>query len=215
MNEHVNGWIPDLVLGTLDGPTRASVEGHLESCDRCAAEVVAMGETLSAIALSLPIERPDPAARTNLLASIVEQETQEAQVDRFGALTERLARFFELPLRRVRALVELIDEPEAWSRGPADGIKLIHLQAGPSFAAADPGFVILEPGATFPHHRHVGGELVMVLEGSFVDEGGAVLRAGDTQDLASNTSHFFVAQDQGCILAVIIWDGLDFAARDV
>ena len=174
-----------------------------------------MGETLSAIALSLPIERPDPAARTNLLASIVEQETQEAQVDRFGALTERLARFFELPLRRVRALVELIDEPEAWSRGPADGIKLIHLQAGPSFAAADPGFVILEPGATFPHHRHVGGELVMVLEGSFVNEGGAVLRAGDTQDLASNTSHFFVAQDQGCILAVIIWDGLDFAARDV
>jgi len=213
MNEHVDGWIPELVLGTLDDPTRASVEGHLASCDRCAAEVVAMDQALCAMAISLPPRRPHPAARTSLLASIAEEEAQDAQADRFGALTGRLADFFELPLRRVRALVELIDDPAAWSRGPADGIKLIHLHAGPRFADADPGFVILEPGATFPHHRHVGGELVLVLEGSFVDADGAVLRAGDTQDLASDTSHFFVAQDQGCILAVIIRDGLDFTAR--
>jgi quercetin dioxygenase-like cupin family protein len=214
MNEHVDGWIPELVLGTLDDPTRTSVEGHLESCERCAAEVVAMGETLRAMALSVPPERPDPALRTSLLASIVEQDTGDGGADRFGELTGRLARFFELPLRRVRALVELIDEPAAWSRGPAEGIKLIHLEAGPRFAAADPGFVILEPGATFPHHRHVGGELVLVLQGSFADADGTVLRAGDSQDLASNTSHFFTAQDQGCILAVIIWEGLDFTARD-
>jgi quercetin dioxygenase-like cupin family protein len=214
MNEHVDGWIPELVLGTLDGPTRATVEGHLERCERCAAEAVAMGETLWAMALSVPPERPDPALRTSLLASIVEQETGDGGADRFGELTGQLARFFELPLSRVRALVELIDEPAAWSRGPAQGIKLIHLEAGPRFAAADPGFVILEPGATFPHHRHVGGELVLVLQGSFADADGRVLRAGDSQDLASNTSHFFTAQDQGCILAVIIWEGLDFTARD-
>jgi putative transcriptional regulator len=213
MNEHVDGWIPELVLGTLDGPTRATVEVHLEGCDRCAAEVIAMGEALSVIALSLPPERPHPAVLTNVLTSVIEEQQRRGERtlrDRFGALVERLAAFFEVTSDRARTLVELVDEPAAWSRGPAEGINLIHLQAGARFALADVGFVRMAPGATFPHHRHVGGELVLVLEGGFVEDDGTVVLSGATQDLAAGTSHSFVALPEGCVLAVIIRDGLDF-----
>ncbi len=215
-NEHVDGWIPELVLGTLDAPTRATVEVHLERCDRCAAEAVAMGEALSIVALSLPPERPRPTVLTSVLASVIEEQQRRGERtfrDRLGALVDRLAAFFEVTAERARALVELIDEPAAWSRGPADGINLIHLQAGARFAEADVGFVRLAPGATFPHHLHVGGELVLVLEGGFTEDDGTVVLGGATQDLAAGTSHSFVALPEGAVLAVIIWDGLDFGER--
>ena len=82
----------------------------------------------------------------------------------------------------------------------------------PRIAAADAGFVRVAPGATFPHHLHVGGEVVLVLEGGFVDEDGTVVRRGGEQEFAAGTSHFFVALPEGCVFAAVIWDGLDFTA---
>jgi putative transcriptional regulator len=115
----------------------------------------------------------------------------------------------------VNTLVQLVDEPAAWSRGPADGIKLVDIDVGGRFATADVGFVLMAPGATFPHHCHVGGELVLVLEGGFVEDDGTVVRAGQLQDLAAGTRHSFTALGEGCILAVIIREGLDFAPPPV
>lgn len=213
MNEHVDDWIPELVLGTLDHATRATVEVHLEHCGRCAAEVAAMGEALSLVGLALPPERPHATVRTNVLAAIVAEkgDREERTESRFGAIIDRVASFFEVTRERAKRLLALIDEPTAWTRGPAEGINLIDLQAGPRFAGADPGFVRVRPGATFPHHRHVGGELVLVIQGGFVEPDGTVYRAGGGQDLAVGTSHYFTAlPGEDCILAVIIWDGLDF-----
>jgi putative transcriptional regulator len=227
MSEHVDGWIPELVLGTLDAPTRATVEVHLEQCARCAAEVDSMNEAFSALAFSAPPERPHPAARTRLLAALLDEprpESDQAEreqagreqagrsVDRFRAVLDKLARFFDVPIERARALVALIDEPAAWTRGPAEGVVLIHLEAGTRYAGVDAGFVRVSPGATFPHHRHVGGELVLVLQGSFAEQDGTVVVAGESQDLAAGTRHSFTAlPEEDCILAVLIWDGLDFA----
>ena len=58
MTEHVDGWIPDLLFGTLDDATRAMVELHLSRCERCASEMVSLTGTLSDVALSIPPERP-------------------------------------------------------------------------------------------------------------------------------------------------------------
>jgi quercetin dioxygenase-like cupin family protein len=113
----------------------------------------------------------------------------------------------------VKTLLELVDEPAAWRRGAADGITLIDFRGGTRVAGADAGFVRLAPDATFPHHRHIGGEVVLVLEGGFVDEDGTIVRRGDAQEFAAGTSHFFVALPEGCLFAAVIWDGLDFAAR--
>jgi putative transcriptional regulator len=210
MSEHIDAWIPELVLGTLDPPTRSTVESHLADCARCAAEVVAMGEALSGLAVALPPERPQPAARAELLTALAPEAQPPA---RLASVAERVARFFDLTSERARALLALIDLPAAWTRGPADGVNLIDFEAGARYAGVDAGFVRLAPGATFPHHRHVGGELVLVVEGFFIEDSGTVVRAGEGQDLAAGTSHSFAAPPEaGCILAVLIWDGLDFAA---
>jgi putative transcriptional regulator len=215
MKEHIDAWIPDLVTGALDGATRAAVEVHLEHCDRCAGEVVAATEALSSVAMSIPPERPHPSVFTNVLASIAVNEPRgEARTasDRFADLVDRLVELFDLTRERVKTLLELVDEPAAWRRGAADGITLIDFRGGTRVAGADAGFVRLAPGATFPYHRHIGGEVVLVLEGGFVDEDGTVVRRGDTQEFAAGTSHFFVAHPEGCVFAAVIWDGLDFAA---
>lgn len=213
MTEHVDGWIPELVLGTLEEPERAEVEQHIESCGRCAAEAAAAQEALSLLALALPPEAPSAAARTGLLASIVEEEQRSGARAARGRLTSfaaRIARFFDVSVERARALLELAVDARAWTPGPAPGISLLHLRAGAQFAAADAGLVRMAPGARFPRHRHVGHEYGLILEGGFTDSSGIVVRAGEHHDLGAGTSHDFVALPEGCLFAALVLDGIEF-----
>ena len=186
MNDHVDGWIPELVLGTLEEPARAEVERHIESCRRCAAEAASAQEALSLLALALPPEPPSATARTGLLASIVEEEQRSGrrgQRGRLAAFTDQVARFFDVSRERASALLELAVNPRAWTAGPARGISLIHLMAGPQLAGTDSGLVRMAPGARFPRHRHRGHELGLILEGGFTDADGTVVRSGEHHDL--------------------------------
>jgi putative transcriptional regulator len=210
MSDHVDGWIPELVLGTLEDPARAAVEEHIESCDRCAAEASAAEEALSLLALALPPESPSPTARTGLLAAIVEEEQRNGRrVGRLAPFADRLARFFDVSLARARALLELAADPQAWTAGPARGISLIHLSAGPQFAGTDAGLVRMAPGARFPRHRHIGHEYGLVLEGGFTDADGTIVRSGEHHDLSAGTSHHFTAFPEGCLFAVVL-EGIEF-----
>jgi putative transcriptional regulator len=212
-SEHVDSWIPELVLGTLDGSMRAAVEAHLEACARCAGERAATEEALSLLALSLPPEPPHPSVRTEVLAAVVEEEQRrkgDTAAGRFAPFVERLARFFDVTAQRARALLELASEPLAWTPGPTSGISLIHLQGGPRFARADAGIVRLAPGARFPRHRHNGDEFGLILEGGFIDADGTVVRRGEQHDRAAGTSHDFVALPEGCTFAAVVIDGIEF-----
>jgi putative transcriptional regulator len=213
MSEHVDGWIPELVLGTLEGSMRATVEAHPKSCARCAVERAATEEALSLLALALPPEPPHPSVRTGVLAAVVEEDQRRkgaATAGRFAPFVERLARFFDVTTERARALLELASEPLAWTPGPTSGISLIHLQGGPRFARADAGLVRLAPGARFPRHRHNGDEFGLILEGGFIDADGTVVRAGEQHDRAAGTSHDFVALPEGCVFAAVVIDGIEF-----
>jgi putative transcriptional regulator len=215
---HVDDWIPELVLGTLDQDTRATVEEHLHRCERCSAEAAAMGEALSLMALSLPAEPPHPTVRTSVLASVVEEQERRAgrraEPARFSAFVDQVARFFDVTSGRARALLALLDEPAAWTPGPGRGIQLMHIQAGARFAAADAGFVRMAPGARFPQHRHVGDELGLVLEGGLIDEDGTVARAGETHDREAGSAHHFIAlPDEGCVFAAVVEDGIEILER--
>jgi len=213
MNDHVDGWIPELVLGTLEEPARAEVEQHIESCRRCAAEAASAQEALSLLALALPPEPPSATARTGLLASIVEEEQRNGrrgQRGRLAAFADQVARFFDVSRERASALLELAVDPRAWTPGPARGISLIHLMAGPQFAGTDSGLVRMAPGARFPRHRHRGQELGLILEGGFTDADGTVVRSGEHHDLKAGTSHDFVALAEGCIFAAVVHEGLEF-----
>jgi putative transcriptional regulator len=213
MSSHVDDLIPELVLGTLDTPTRETVEGHLERCERCSAEVAAMGEALSLVALSLPPEEPHPGLRTNLLAAIAEDRRREAspKEGRLAGFVDQLARFFDVTTQRARTLLDLIDDPSAWTRGPARGIALIHVLAGPRLANTDAGFIRMAPGARFPHHRHIGDEYGLILEGGIMERDGAVARAGEFHNRNAGTSHDFVAlPGEGCLFAAVVHEGIEF-----
>jgi putative transcriptional regulator len=215
--DHVDDWIPELVLGTLEGPLRASVEQHLRQCERCAAEAASTGEALSLLALALPPQPPHPTLRTRVLASIAEEQQgrdgQRAARSRFAPFVERLASFFDISVERARALVELVGDPSAWTPGPAPGISFIHVQPGARFPRADAGLVRMAPGARFPRHRHLGHEFGLVLEGSLVDESGAVVQCGEAHDLPEGTSHYLTAQSDGCTFAALVVNGIELLER--
>lgn len=215
MRDHIDAWIPDLVLGTLDSAARDEVQVHLELCARCAGEVADATAAFSDIALSLPPVRPHASVFTDILTSIAAGEPRPegpTASDRFADLIDRVAEFFDLTRERVKALLDLVDEPTAWGPGKVAGISLLDFRGGARIAGADAGFVRLEPGTTFPYHRHVGGEVVMVLEGSFVGDDGAITRRGEGLRFAAETCHEFTARAEGCLFAVVIWEGLDFDA---
>lgn len=126
--------------------------------------------------------------------------------------------------RRAQALLDLdegatatlfgdIDDGERWMAGPAEGVRLFHIDAGPALAGAITGFVRLAPGARFPHHRHVGHESVLVLEGSFVDAG-QTHADGEEVMMTPSSSHDIVAGPEGCLYLVVVMDGLAFDGED-
>ena len=126
--------------------------------------------------------------------------------------------------RRARTLLDLddaapaalfgaVEDAQRWTDGPADGVRLFHIDAGPALAGAITGFVRLAPGARFPHHRHVGHEAVLVLEGSFV-EGGRTWSAGQEAAMDADTAHDVVAGPEGCLYLVVVDDGIAFDGED-
>ena len=57
----------------------------------------------------------------------------------------------------------------------------------------------LEPGASYPKHRHVGDEQCLVLEGELFTDG-VLLKAGDFIATNDGTIHTDTHSDSGCLL---------------
>ncbi len=69
----------------------------------------------------------------------------------------------------------------------------------------------IAPGVTIPHHTHNGGELTLVLRGSYADEVGR-FRAGDLADLDASVEHQPVADsEETCICLIATDDKLRFS----
>jgi quercetin dioxygenase-like cupin family protein len=202
---HVEQALPEYVLGVLPPDEQSRVQAHLSSCAACAAEELAFREVTSAIAAA-PAVQPAPGfLKARLLASA------EAR-GRLSKYTDALAKFFELPPQRARALLDMIDAPDAWEKHES-GIGLIHLAPGPRYAAmkADAGLVRFPAGMVWGLHRHVGEELHLFLEGGIrIDQTGQVLRAGDTLFSPPGSEHSFVVlPGEDCVTAVILTAGIE------
>lgn len=69
----------------------------------------------------------------------------------------------------------------------------------------------IAPGVTIPHHTHGGGELTLVLRGSYTDEIGRFQR-GDLADLDPTVEHQPVADtDEPCICLIATDERLRFS----
>jgi putative transcriptional regulator len=63
----------------------------------------------------------------------------------------------------------------------------------------------IAPGTTIPHHTHGGGELTLVLRGSYTDEVGR-FQSGDLADLDSSVNHQPVADTHETCVCLIATD---------
>jgi quercetin dioxygenase-like cupin family protein len=165
-----------------------------------------MKDLLSALVDHVPTAKAPPASlRERLMASIQRPELRFAPL--YGALSD----LFDLSDERLRALFVRAAAPEAWSPAPIPDTWLLHLEGGPRVARADNGLVRIRKGARFPQHLHLGGERVLVLEGSYVDEPSArVYGPGDLHEMPEGSVHAYVASaETDLLLAVSVVRGVD------
>ncbi|MBK8260744.1 MAG: cupin domain-containing protein [Nannocystis sp.] len=157
-------------------------------------------EALEALALALPRPAPRSELWDRLIASV------SAAEGRFAPFVDRLAAMIDVDAARAAALLGSIAAPEGWSPALGPGIALMHLEGGAAVAGADVGFVRVEAGGAFPRHRHLGGEQVLILQGSLVEEDGSIAGAGAVISMSPQTTHAFVAgPEQALIYAVVVY----------
>jgi anti-sigma factor ChrR (cupin superfamily) len=186
-------------LGTLVLEERTEVARHVEGCSHCAAEQLHACEVLAQVGLALPAAAPPPP----LLARIL-----DGTHSRFGGIVGRLAELWDLSRERAGELLDSLADA-VWEPLGVPGVEIIHVQGGPRRAGADAGFVRLAPRARFPHHRHLGDEVMLLLEGDVVEDDGTKGHAGDAMAKPAGSSHSYTVGPDGCLVAVLLYGGIE------
>lgn len=136
---------------------------------------------LDALAVALAPVPPSGELRARVLGSV-------AATSRFDDFAARVAGLLDLAVGAARSLLARIDDATAWEPGPGPGVSLFHIQGGPAVASAIAGFVRVDADGEFPHHEHLGDELVFVIQGAFHD-GQREARRGDVVTMPPDTEH--------------------------
>lgn len=166
-------------------------------------QLLALEEALCAARVlpgaTAPLEAPVPSF-ARLDAALREVPT------RYAPFFAQAAELFDLGEDAVRAELARLRSPRVWSFAGLPGIAQVPVQGGPRVAGAETLFVRFAPGLRFPTHRHTGPERVLVLQGSYEDDGGVVHRAGELREWAPGTAHAFrVSRDEPCIIASVVF----------
>jgi hypothetical protein len=194
--------LPLYALGILD-PDEANVVERAVAKDAALAAELA-GYQASADLLVVPAT-PAPDVKARLLAS-----TGAGPFEKFSA---RIASLYDVTVEKAREILGLIERPASWNQ-EAGGISLVHFHGGAAYAAADCGFIRLEPGAAFPPHKHLGEEATMVLQGQLRDiASGRLLGPGDELLHLEGTEHDRLVCEgtEPCIWAARAMNGIEVA----
>lgn len=184
-SQHVLDLLPEYATGTLTEEAARDVETHLGRCNMCARELHIIDDAYAALPLALPVATPPAELRARVLDEV-------ARSSRFETLCGRVGGMLDLAREKARELLDWIDDAGRWIAGPTPSV-IIHLPGGPRVAHANCGFVKLAAGATFPLHRHLGNEWVLVLQGGFEDSDGTTLHRGDEAFKPAGSEHTFTA----------------------
>ena len=193
--------LPLYALGILDPDEANAVERAVASDAALAAELASY--QASADLLVVPA-KPAPEVHTRLLASI--------GGGRFEKLSARISTLYDVTVEKARELLALIERPASWNQ-EAGGISLVHFDGGARYAAADCGFIRLEPGAIFPPHKHLGEEASIVLQGQVRDMStGRLLGPGDELVVPEGSEHHLLCEGtEPCIFAARAMNGIEVA----
>jgi putative transcriptional regulator len=201
---HVGDRAFELVLGLLEDGEAADLERHAADCAACADEIARAADDAALLASAeAPIE-PSAAVKARLDASL------ESFAERLAHLLDPLAKMADLGREAMKDVVRALDDVATWLPGPGDGILVAHVPNGPAVEGAICGFIRLAPGDSFPEHTHLGEETVLVVQGSYRDSDGEVVRAGDMRQRAEGTSHSLTALDgPDLIYLAVVHAGID------
>jgi anti-sigma factor ChrR (cupin superfamily) len=198
----------EYALGILDQDTRAVMKGELEASVENRQRLSELEELLATLALTVEPVSPSRRVRDQMLASL-NPET------RFEAYVDRLAKLFDLKLRRIRELLDALASVPgtSWEANEIPGVHLLHFDGGRRVAGADCGLIHVAPGREFPVHRHLGDEWVSVLQGLAREDSGRIFRPGDLIHRAPGTTHTFrTSGDEPFVFAVVLFEGLEWVS---
>ncbi|MDP1827763.1 MAG: cupin domain-containing protein [Archangium sp.] len=178
---------------------RNSALAHVRGCAACQAAAPKLGVAIDALEGGTVGRVPEAAPPGGVEALLA-----RARSGRLSYFTAQVAALFDLSTEDASALLARAERNEGWEEGPAPGVLLLTVNAGPKVPEALTALVKLASGATFPLHPHFGPERVLVLEGGYRDSTGVEVWRGEVQDMAPGTEHDFVAFDGiGCVCASV------------
>ncbi|HZR55526.1 MAG TPA: cupin domain-containing protein [Terriglobales bacterium] len=175
------------LLGTLPEADHAAFELHLEEgCQLCEAEVIRASAEISALARSGSSTAPADL-RDRFLAKL--KIPRRLQPDSAGILLNHSG----LLIARTDAIDwRATDFPGVWSK-PLFIDELRHRATS---------LIKMDPGATYPPHRHYGSEELYFLSGDLA-VGGVLLKAGDYSRAAADSIHGGSRTEFGCLFVLV------------
>jgi anti-sigma factor ChrR (cupin superfamily) len=123
--------------------------------------------------------------------------------ERYAPFFRRLAELWQTPTDEVVAELTRAAEPQHWQRTVLSGLERFEMELPGAPRNQRAHLLRFQPGAVFPLHQHRGAEQVLVLEGSYADDSGLEVRAGDMQTMAPGSEHrLHILGDVPCVAAV-------------
>jgi putative transcriptional regulator len=191
----LDAWLVDYVLGTLAAPRRAEVEVALSASPALKQRVQDLEQAMRLVGFGLTPPRNIWAKVANSLEG----------VRRFEHLLPQVAELFDVDMASARTVLNAIDGTAGWMEGPAPGIELFPVEAGPKCDGFLTVIVRLAPHAQLPMHTHGALERVLVLEGGYVDDQTRQqFWRGELDERQAGTSHSFTALEGApCLCASV------------
>lgn len=204
---HVGDRALEFVLELLPEAENAALLEHVRGCTDCASEVARAADEAAMLA-SANVEELAPAAAVKERLDL----SLASFSDRIAHYLEPLARMADIANEVMAGVISGLDDLANWLPGPGDGLRVGHVPSGPLTANAVVGFVRIAPGDSFPTHRHEGKEVVLVVQGSYRDSDGTIVRAGDVAEQDVGTTHSLVALDgPDLIYLAVVEEGIDIS----
>ena len=196
--------LPEFVLGEATAATTDSIEAHLGACPECRAELVSLQRVFADLVDDLPRVQPTQAIQEHLFS----------QVDglrRFDPFIDSVATLFDITAEASAQYLHSLDRSELWLPGPAEGIHVVSVAAGPRLIKATTGFVRLGPRVRFPQHRHLNGEEhVFLIQGAYQDESDEIVRRGQLASLPALHNHHLTALEGPLCIGAVVHFGHEY-----
>ena len=201
MKAAVRDLLPEFVLGALSPEDSESVARALAGSPELQAEADQLSQLLTQLPENLAPVAPSSAARSRLLAAV---DTSE----RFSPFVDTLSRLLDMAADSVRQLLARVDDATTWEPG-LPGMLYQHFNPGPRLVGVDAGLIRLEPGTSFPRHRHVAGNVItFVLEGSMIDDGERSYGPGSVVTHEQDSVHGYAATGDRPLTIIVVNHGI-------